>query len=290
MSSKARKKQCRSGRSGHFHLQPISGKECNLNSSAYQIERIENCVIFKITRPARLNAITREVLDGLSACIDELEQHAENHGLIIVGEGERAFCAGTDLFERDTLSDAEIRAKSDQARNLIVRLHKAPFISIAALNGLAYGGGLELALACVFRIAAPQVQCSLPEVKLGLIPAYAGTQLLPALIGPSRALDMMLTGRAVATDEALQMGLINRIATGDETLLEQAMEYLGSITRNSRVAIDAIRQCAAVAGPRLSDHGLQIERDYVIEVGRSEDAAEGVAAFREKRKAIFKHR
>ena len=134
------------------------------------------------------------------------------------------------------------------------------------------------------------MQCSLPEVKLGLIPAYAGTQLLPALIGPSRALDMMLTGRAVATDEALRMGLINRIATGEETLLEQAMEYLGSITRNSRVAIDAIRQCTAVAEPKLSDHGLQIERDYVIEVGRSEDAAEGVAAFREKRKAIFKHR
>ena len=261
-----------------------------MTESAFQIDDRADCIVFKITRPRRLNAITTEVLNGLESCIDSLEKQTANRGLVIIGEGERAFCAGTDLFERDRFSDEQIRAKSDRARDLIVRLHQAPFVSIAALNGLAYGGGLELALGCVFRIAAPHAECALPEVKLGLIPAYAGTQLLPALVGPSRALDMMLTGRPVPADEALQMGLINRIASDAEPLLDQAIAYLGSISQYSKVAINGIRQCAAVAGSQLTEEGLSVERDCVIRVGLSDDAAEGVAAFREKRSAVFKHR
>lgn len=261
-----------------------------MNDAPFQIEDRENCLIFKITRPHRLNAITVAVLDGLENCIDSLQQQEGNRGLIVSGEGERAFCAGTDLFERETLSEAERAAKSDRARDLLVRLHRAPFISIAALNGLAYGGGLELALACTFRIAAAHVQCSLPEVKIGLIPAYAGTQLLPAVVGSSRALDMMLTGRPVAAEEALQMGLINRIASEEQPLLEQAIDYLNSINQFSKVAINGIREAAAAAGSTLSDHGLEIEKEKVISVGQSEDAEEGVAAFREKRSPNFKHR
>lgn len=261
-----------------------------MTDSHCQIDQHDDHIIFTITRPARLNAITGEVLDGLTDCIEQLEQQSGNRGLIITGSGERAFCAGTDLFEREILSEDEIRSKSDRARDLLVRLHRAPFISIAALNGLAYGGGLELALACVFRIAAPHAACSLPEVKIGLIPAYAGTQLLPAVVGPSRALDMMLTGRAVASDEALLMGLINRIADNETPLLNQAVDYLASINQYSKIAINSIRECAAAAQATLSDEGLALERDHVIEVGKSEDAAEGVAAFREKRPAVFNRR
>lgn len=136
-----------------------------MTDSPCQIDQHDDHIVLTITRPARLNAITGEVLDHLTDCIEQLEQQSGNRGLIITGSGERAFCAGTDLFEREGLSEDEIRTKSDRARNLLVRLHRAPFISIAALNGLAYGGGLELALACVFRIAAPHVTCSLPEVR-----------------------------------------------------------------------------------------------------------------------------
>ncbi len=256
----------------------------------FEIEDLAECLLFKITRPHRLNAITIEVLDGLENCIDELERQPDNRGLIVTAEGDRAFCAGTDLFERDKLSEAQRSAKTDRAHNLLVRLHKASFISVAALNGLAFGGGLELALACTFRIAACHAECSLPEVKIGLIPAYAGTQLLPAVVGPSQALDMMLSGRPVPAEEALQMGLINRIAQADITLLEQAIDYLTSITKHSRVAINAIRACASVAGTQLSEHGLEVERDNAIKVGQSHDAKEGVAAFREKRVPKFKHR
>lgn len=261
-----------------------------MSDSDYKIEERESCLVFHICRPQRLNAITSSVLDGLTSCIDQLEQENSNKGLIIIGEGERAFCAGTDLFERDKMSEVERGAKSDRARDLLVRLHRAPFVSIAAMNGLAYGGGLELAMACLFRIAASHADCSLPEVKIGLIPAYAGTQLLPAIVGPSRALDMMLTGRPVTSEEALQMGLINRIAKSNENLLLEAEEFLTSISKHSKIAINAIRESAAVAGPQLSDHGLAVEAEWVVKVGKSEDAKEGVAAFKEKRQPVFKNR
>ncbi|MDE0733458.1 MAG: enoyl-CoA hydratase-related protein [Gammaproteobacteria bacterium] len=261
-----------------------------MTSTDFQIEDRSECLVFRITRPARLNAITGSVLNGLEQCIDSLEQDTGNRGLIIIGDGEKAFCAGTDLFERNSMSEDDRAKKSDRARDLIVRLHRASFISIAALNGLAYGGGLELAMACTFRIALPQVNCSLPEVKIGLIPAYAGTQLLPAIVGPSRALDMMITGRPIGSEEALQFGLINRITIPEIPLLDQARHYLSSITKHSKVALNAIRACAEVATPQLGEAGLQIEKDYVVAVGKSEDAKEGVAAFREKRAAIFKHR
>ncbi|MBL4866199.1 MAG: enoyl-CoA hydratase/isomerase family protein [Pseudomonadales bacterium] len=171
-----------------------------------------------------------------------------------------------------------------------MRLNKAPFISIAAINGLAFGGGLELALACVFRISAQHAEFALPEVKLGLMPAYAGTQFLPAVVGPSRALDMMVTGRSVSVDEAYQMGLINRVAKGDTPLLDQAKEYLGTITQFSQVAVNAIRESVAVAGMQITEEGLKAEQENVIKAGKSEDAKEGVNAFREKRTAVFKHR
>lgn len=261
-----------------------------MSKADYNIEMRDDCVIFKITRPHRLNAISSDVLDGLSNCIESLEKQTGNRGFILIGEGERAFCAGTDLFERDSMSEEQQRQKSDRARDLVVRLHRAPFVSIAALNGLAFGGGLELALACLFRIAAPHAECALPEVKLGLIPAYAGTQLLPAIVGPSRALDMMLTGRSVTSEEALTMGLINKISGAKTSLLEQTINYLKSINKHSKVAINAIRQSAAAAGSQLSDQGLKIERDYVVKVADSEDAIEGVTAFREKRTPQFKHR
>ncbi len=256
----------------------------------FEIEDSIECLVFKITRPARLNSITGSVLDGLEQCIDSLEQDTRNRGLIITGDGKKAFCAGTDLFERDSMSEDDRAKKADRARALIVRLHRASFISIAALNGLAYGGGLELAMACTFRIALPEVNCSLPEVKIGLIPAYAGTQLLPSIVGPSRALDMMITGRPINSEEALQFGLINRITIPEIALLDQARHYLSSITKHSKVAINAIQACVEVATPQLTEAGLQIEKNYVVAVGKSEDAKEGVLAFREKRAAVFKHR
>ena len=155
--------------------------------SDYTTDWGETHCILRLTRPSKLNAITLAILDGLEACLDELEK-GRARALVIIGEGERAFSSGTDLSESVGLDADANRAKVRRARALFLRLHRSPITSIAALNGLAYGGGLELALACTFRIAAPDARMALPEIKLGVLPAYGGTQLLPAVIGAPRAL------------------------------------------------------------------------------------------------------
>lgn len=255
----------------------------------FEIQQHDTHTLFRITRPQKLNAMTREVMFGLSECIDVLERE-KGRALVITAEGDRAFSAGTDLFEKSTLTDDEAVAKNDFARDLLLRLSRAPFISVAAINGLAYGGGLELAMGCLFRVSAPHAQFSLPEVKLGLIPTYAGTQFLPAIVGSARALDLMLTGRAIGADEAVVMGLVNRIAKEGQTVLDAAIDFLESITCHSQVAISAIRESVAASGAVVTEQGLAAEKRAVAIVARSEDAIEGVAAFKEKRAPEFKHR
>lgn len=252
----------------------------------FSIELLPEGALFRIERPAKLNALTRAVMKGLSDCIDTLEAHRARL-LIITGRGERAFCAGTDLGELKGLTLDERREKSDASRALLVRLHRSPLLSLAAVNGLAFGGGLELAMACTLRLASAHASFSLPEVKLGLVPAYAGTQLLPALIGKARALDLMLTGRTVDAHEALSIGLIHRLAHPDSDLEGQALAFARDITRWSPTALQAIRNCVHAAGDALTDEGLAVERNEVNTNYNSADAHEGMAAFLEKRTPRF---
>jgi enoyl-CoA hydratase len=252
----------------------------------FTVEPLADGALFTIERAAKLNALTRPVLLGLAACIDDLEARGARL-LVVTGRGERAFCAGTDLGELQGLSMDARMAKTVMARELLVRLSRSRLISVAAINGLAYGGGLELAMACTLRIAAPAVSVSLPEIKLGLLPAYAGTQFLPAIVGPARALEMMLTGRAVPVAEAHAMGLVHRISTGDASLVEQALAFGREVVCFSPSAIDAIRVCVAAAGPVVADTGLAVEDTQVRANFDSPDAREGVAAFLGKRPARF---
>jgi enoyl-CoA hydratase len=208
--------------------------------------------------------------------------------LIITGEGTKAFCAGTDLAETQQMPPDARLDKSAMARDLLVRLSRSPVVSVAALNGLAYGGGLELAMACTQRVAAPHVRVSLPEIKLGLLPAYAGTQFLPALVGPARALDIMLTGRPVPADEALGMGLLNRVCAEGDDVVAAALALGREITQFSPDAIAGIRACVAASGLQVSGAGLAVEDRLVREVFLTDNAREGVAAFLEKRKAVFR--
>lgn len=255
----------------------------------FTIDWLEDGAVFTLRRPRKLNSVTRQILDGLSACLDELEKRG-NRMLIITGEGDKAFCAGTDLAESSRLSRAEGEAKNDFARALFFRLSQAKIISVAAVNGLAFGGGMELAMACLFRVVAPHADMSLPEIKLGVLPTYGGTQFLPALVGQSRALDIMLTGRRVGSAEALMLGLATRVAEGDASLVDQALALARSITCYSQVAIDCTRACAEAAGPQVTQAGLEAERAQVMIVMESEDSKEGVRAFLEKRAPVFRHR
>ena len=255
----------------------------------FQIETLADGAVFKLTRPAKLNAITKAILKGLAECIDRLEREQARF-LVVTGEGEKSFCAGTDLGESAGLSEVDRVAKNDGARALFVRLSRSKLISVAAVNGLAYGGGLELAMACTFRVAAAHARFSLPEVKLGVLPAYGGTQFLPAIVGKARALDMMLTGEPVDAQQALAMGLITRIAQDNAPLVEQATAYARSMTRFSPVAIAGIRRAVEAAGESVTQEGLLAEQREMAIALASEDAKEGVAAFLEKRPAKFKGR
>lgn len=255
-------------------------------ASDFSIETLPEGAVFRIERPAKLNAITRPVLLGLASCLDDLEARGARL-LVVTGAGERAFCAGTDLGELRGLEPEARLAKSAMARDLLVRLSRSSLVSVAAINGLAFGGGLELAMACTLRIAAPHATMALPEVKLGLLPAYAGTQFLPAIVGKAHALEIMMTGRTLSTEEALAIGLLHRVSDASAPLIAQALGFGREVVRWSPGALAWIRRCVDAAGPEVTNAGLAVEDEAVRATFDSADAREGVAAFLEKREPKF---
>jgi enoyl-CoA hydratase len=260
-----------------------------IGNGDFQVDELPDGAIFRLSRPAKLNAITKPILAGLAALLDSLEARGARL-LIITGTGSKAFCAGTDLAETALSPKPDRLEKSAMARALFVRLSRSNVLSVAALNGLAFGGGLELAMACTLRIATEKVTVSLPEIKLGLLPAYGGTQFLPALIGKSRALEMMLTGRVVNAPEALAIGLIHRMVSGNALITDDALNFAREVTQFSQPAIDGIKRCVASADIEVTEAGLEVEDQVVREVFTSDDAEEGVAAFLQKRAPRFTHR
>ena len=165
------------------------------------ISIVGNATVFRLARPDKLNSINRSVLDSLAGCLDDMERQGRRL-LVITGEGRRAFSAGADLDELRHAVAGSSSVQAAIARELFLRVSRSKVLCIAAINGVAFGGGLELAMACTLRIAAAHARVSLPEIKLDLMPDYGGTQFLPALVGSSRALEMMLTGRVLSAAEA----------------------------------------------------------------------------------------
>lgn len=248
------------------------------------LESFENCAILRLNRPSKLNALSGQMLDELSACLDRIEADSAR-ALIVTGAGVRAFSAGADLGEASGFTPEALDERNRLARLLFQRLHELPIISVAAINGAALGGGLELALACTFRIASAQATMGLPEIKLGLMPCYGGTQRLPALVGPSPALELMLSGRSITAQEALQIGLIQEIFEGDATAA--GIAFAKRFTGFSLAAQGFIRQ--AVSGPSASqiERGLEFEGSLAAQACRTLDAVEGIASFIERRAPQF---
>jgi enoyl-CoA hydratase len=251
------------------------------------LTRQEEFAVITLDRPEALNALSSAVLRELAQAFDQIAA-SDARALIVTGAGAKAFCAGADIKELTGRSLAEQRRDAAFGQAVLARLDALPICSVAAINGYAFGGGLELALACTFRIAVPGAKMALPEIKLGLIPGYGGTQRLPRAVGEARALEMILCGRTVDAEEALRIGLVQRIADGDpvEAAIAFAREFSGFGLTAQRLARDAVKRALDVP----LHEGLAIEADLNTLAFQTQDAAEGMSAFMEKRKPTFKDR
>jgi enoyl-CoA hydratase len=245
----------------------------------------EEFAVLTIRRPQALNALSFELIGQIGECIKQAGR-SKARALIITGEGEKAFCAGADIKELQQRGLAAQREGAEFGQAVFALLDRLPIPSIALVNGFAFGGGCELALACTLRIAMPNAKFGLPEVKLGLIPGYGGTQRLPRLVGQGRALEMVMTGRTVNAEEALAIGLVNRIvqAPGVEAAKAYAREFSAHGLRALQFAREAVQRAMDVP----LHEGLRIEADLSTLAYRTRDAEEGMQAFVDKRKAEFR--
>ena len=240
--------------------------------------------ILTLSRPDVLNALSFDLIAQIGARLDEIAASAAR-ALIITGAGEKAFCAGADIKELMGRSLIAEKRGAELGQSVFAKLDRMPFPSIALVNGFALGGGAELALACTFRLATANARFGLPEIKLGLIPGYGGTQRLPRLVGEARAAEIILTGRTIGAEEALAIGLINRIVAAPA--LDAALAFAGEFTRYSLRAAGFAREAVQrAAGSTLAD-GLRIEADLSTLAYQTQDAAEGMQAFLDKRAPKF---
>ncbi|VTQ07651.1 enoyl-CoA hydratase/isomerase family protein [Sphingobacterium daejeonense] len=238
-----------------------------------------------IDRESKLNALNKETIGELKSAVEEAENDGSVRGLIITGSGQKAFVAGADIQEFLGKSKEEAMALSEFGHELMDRIANLSKPVIAAINGFALGGGLELALACHLRVASNSAKMGLPEVSLGLIPGYGGTQRLTGLVGKGKALEMILTGDMIDAQDALQWGLVNKVVELYE-LEETAQNILNKIFSRSKTAVaTAIK--TVNSGLDKNKDGFKEEIDAFGVCFGSDDFKEGVSAFLEKRKANF---
>ena len=243
-----------------------------------------------IDRADRRNALSRETLYALGRLGRELIADREVRAIVITGAGDKAFCAGADLKERQGMSDNDVRVQVGLYRSELGALDKSPKPVIAAINGVAFGGGLELALICDMRVAAPHAELGLPETTLGIIPGAGGTQRLPRVVGEARAKEMILLGRRLSASAALSWGLVNRISPEGASVLDDTIAWIEPIASGAPIAQAAALGAIDASYDVSLDHGLELERVFYDETLRSEDRREALKAFAEKRKPAFSGR
>jgi len=239
-----------------------------------------------INRPEKRNALSRAVVTELGAAFDRVAQDPAVRAAIVTGAGDTAFVAGADIGELATLSAVEMRQYALEGQRVFRRLETAGKPSVAAVNGFALGGGLELAMAATVRIASENARLGQPEVKLGLIPGFGGTQRLPRLVGRGRALEMLVSGEPISAAEAWRIGLVNRV-TPQAELPGAARAWLGKVLQNGPLAVRLAMEAVDMGLNGGVEEGLQLEAALFGTNAATDDRREGTRAFLEKRTPAF---
>jgi enoyl-CoA hydratase len=241
-----------------------------------------------ISREKVLNALDARTLDELEDAIAKVESDPGTRGAIVVGAGEKAFVAGADIQALAECRDpGQATSTAEKGQRILRKIETCSKPVVACVNGFALGGGLELALSCHFRYASKNAKLGLPEVKLGLIPGYGGTQRLPREVGRGRALELILTGEPVDAEEALRIGLVNKVFETRDQLLEAARKTIGTIASRGPIAVKTVIKVVDLGLDAPIERGLAVEAQAFGTIGVSDDAREGTRAFLEKRPAKF---
>jgi enoyl-CoA hydratase len=253
------------------------------------LERRGPVTVLSVNRPDVLNALNRETLGEIDLAARAFVLDPQQGALIVTGAGEKSFISGADINELAVLDPRGAEDISRFGQNVLRVLDRSPKPVIAAVNGYAFGGGCELALACHMRLASENAVLGLPEVGLGIIPGYGGTQRLPRLVGTGRALELILSGRRIKADEAERIGLVNRVVPR-EKLLDEAEQLALSMARNGPLAVAAALEAVQRGTSLPLEDGLRLESGLFGILAASEDMHEGLRAFLEKRKPEFRRR
>lgn len=258
-----------------------------MEDSPVKLLRRGAVAILVIDREARRNALSRETLLAFGRLGRECVADPTVRAIVVTGAGDKAFCAGADLKERQHMTPDDVRVQVGLYRTELGVLDRSPKPVIAALNGVAFGGGLELALVCDLRVAAPIAEVALPETTLGIIPGAGGTQRLPRIVGEARAKEMILLGRKLTAHEALAWGLVNRVSPEGADVLEDTLCWIEPIANGAPVAQSAALRAIDASYDTTLELGLELERVFYDETLRSADRVEALRAFAEKRKPAF---
>ena len=257
------------------------------NFETIKIEQDDAIAVLTVNRPDQLNALNAQVFYDIRDALNGLDKSVR--GLIITGEGEKAFIAGADIKAMQSMSAEEAKAFSALGQAISLQIENLPMPVIAAVNGFALGGGCEMALSADFIYASDNAVFGLPEVKLGLIPGFGGTQRLAKIVGRNLAKELVYTGRNMKIEEAKQCGLVLRSFDSKEALLAGAVNTLTQSLENSSNALATVKQVMNEGNDLSVEQGLTIENESFKTIFTSDDMQEGIAAFLEKRKANFTH-
>lgn len=251
-----------------------------------QLEKEETIAILTVNRPDRLNAIDNATVEEIDAAIAQVEAGKDLRVLILTGAGEKAFVAGADIKELSLRDRINGRTDTRRRQEIYTRIEQLEIPSIAAINGFAFGTGLELAMACTLRIASATAKLGQPEVKLGIIPGAGGTQRLPLLVGRGVAMEMILTGEPINAEQALKIGLVNRVVPLAD-LLTECRTLAQTLASRPRLALQYGKEAVLRAGEGSLAEGLAHESYLHALACASDDKREGIAAFLEKRTPQF---